>query len=175
MSQLFFSFLEHLAAGLPELMWWTAGFILAMSIFRIAYSPELSKGFQAIVTHFGRSTSNVPINELVLIAVNLPRPNKNRALMDLITLATLYGNKEMFFALRDRVPEKDLRRALLAKDNLGIWIHGTSDVGKENAEKLVFFALGTRTLIHLDAPIEEAERRVFEKYVTDNRNVKHKK
>ena len=146
---------------------------------------DLINGFSTIITHFGYLRTNalidVPINALILVATNLEGLNKDTAIGNCIVLATVYDNREMFLALRDTVPKEDLLRALRARDNLETWIQGSGSTSEEAAqsreagEKFVFFALGTRTLIHLDAPIEEAERRDLEKYITNYRNAKRKK
>lgn len=106
---------------------------------------------------------------LAMIANALKRLDRDFAIHHLLRLATLNNNPEAFFALRDHIDSRVLRRVLktwhtrnlvqefLGRGDLGPIITG-GVIGQANGMKLVCFAEGTRTLQHLDASLSEAER-----------------
>jgi len=151
------------------------GFILFGALVVFLYSRhhnwnvKLSKALsyqESFITH-GHGTA---VMSLVLLAKALNKPSeRNQAIQTLVSLATDNNNMDAFLALRDHINPRVLRRVLttwhtnnpiqelLGRGDLKPLIQGEA-TGRANSMKLICFAVGTRTIQHLDADLTGAER-----------------
>ncbi len=99
-----------------------------------------------------------PVNALAMYVNTLKGHARTLAIYKLIRLATHKDNLVAFLVLRDRIPSKALKHTLKywGDGDLKAWVHGT-EIGRLNGMKLVCFALGLRTIEHLDSRLTKVE------------------
>lgn len=141
--------------------------IIIVSVYAISASirvylqfrsdEEMHKALSYLRTNIATGHGNLVV-ALTMFANALPRNDRDWAIYSLVSLATLNNNSEALLAIRDHIRPKDLIRALNNRSDgdLKNCIRGEV-IGRLNGMKLICFAMGTRTIQHLDANIADAE------------------
>lgn len=104
-----------------------------------------------------------PVTLLAMLANALSGQDQVNAIWHLASLATLNNNTDALLALRDHISAKKLRRTLKSwgGGDLKGYIAGDPSVGQANGKKLICFAVGTRTIEHLDTELTAAEHKML--------------